>query len=183
MVTIAIDPGYEGAICVNKNNRYTIYPMPLIKEGRQYLIDYNAVISILKKYKKDKPVCFVESQFRNSKTIDHCGMLKGIMITLEYELHVIHPSTWSAQMKKLPSVDNLPKDNKELEQLKHKTPNKYRNLVLCSCLFPKIKLSNEYWAKKHKQTLKRKLEYADGVADSLLINYYANHFFLLRNRK
>lgn len=175
---ITIDPGIEGCICVQVGYRYILYPMPLIKEGRRYMYDYNGVIDILSKYKKNKPLCFVETQFRGSKAIDHCGMLKGIVLGLGYSLEVIHPSTWSSKLKQIDvSQHSLPR-KKELTALKKKLPNKYRSVLLATYLYPKVIINNEYWANRHQQQLKVKREYADGLADSLLLNYYVKHHLL-----
>lgn len=176
MTIITIDPGIEGAICIEKKGRYYLYPMPLIKNKRQFSIDYKKIVQILKKYKKENPKCFIESQFRSQKTVDHCGILKGILIGLDLEFEAIHPATWSSKIKVLFTPDLKIKKDKELETLEKKTPNKYRNVIICKTLFPKVKINNEFWANKYNLTLKRKLNHADGLADSLLINYYVNNF-------
>lgn len=178
MLIITIDPGIEGAICVQSGNRYTLYPMPLIKKGRSLTYDYLSLISILNKYKSKEPLCFVETQFRGSKAIDHCGIIKGIILALGYQLQTIHPSTWSSQLKKVDTKRHSLPNKKELTDLLKKTPNKYRSVLLATYLFPRVIINNQHWAAKHNLILKNKREYADGLADSLLLNYYVNNYIL-----
>jgi len=173
MHLITIDPGYEGAICIQTNTRYYIYPMPVKRENKKYKIDYFFIIGILKKYKNKNYICYIESQYLNSKTIEHCGILKGILMTLNFELYEIHPSTWSSKLKKISIKSKIPKNTTYLKKLKD---NKYRNLLICKTLFPNVNLSNIYWSNKYNLHIKRKTEYSDGIADSLLINYYVNNF-------
>lgn len=178
MLIITIDPGIEGAICIQSGNRYILYPMPLVKRGKSFTYDYLSIISILSKYKNKNPLCFIETQFRGAKAIDHCGMIKGIILTLGYSMETIHPSTWSSQLKKLNTKDYSLPTKKELIALLKKTPNKYRSVLLATYLYPKVTINNEYWANKHQMILKNKREYADGLADSLLLNYYVKTYIL-----